>query len=248
MTRFAGLVYGAICYLLFLVAFLYAIGFVGNFLVPKSIDSGISEPLGSALLVNALLLGLFAVQHSIMARPWFKRFWTKIVPGQLERSTFVLLASLILLLLYWQWRPIADPVWEISNNIGAAAVWALFCLGWIIVLISTFLIDHWHLFGLRQVMNYLKQREESSAEFTTRGLYRFLRHPIMLGFIIAFWAVPVMSIGHLIFAVATTGYIIVGILLEENDLVHVFGTTYMNYRKRVPMLIPGWKSGKSSEQ
>jgi protein-S-isoprenylcysteine O-methyltransferase Ste14 len=246
-VRLAVLLYGGVSYVVFLVAFLYAIGFVGNLVVPRSIDSPVSDGTGSALLVNVLLLGLFAVQHSVMARPGFKRIWTKVIPPAVERSTFVLLSSIILLLIFWQWRPMTSIVWEVSNSFGAAALWAMNGIGWIIVLISTFLIDHWHLFGLRQVLDHLRQRSEKSPVFTTRGLYRFLRHPIMLGFVVAFWATPVMTVGHLLFAAATTGYILVGVLLEERDLVAVHGGTYLDYRKRVPMLIPKLKAGDPSK-
>jgi protein-S-isoprenylcysteine O-methyltransferase Ste14 len=248
MLRTAGFLYGLVSYVVFLGAFLYAIGFVANLLVPKSIDSGPVEPFGTALVINALLLGLFAVQHSVMARPWFKRAWTKIVPKSIERSTFVLLASLILILMFWQWRPMPEPVWSVTNTIGVYLLWALYALGWLIVLVSTFLINHFDLFGLRQVMLHLQKKDYTHLGFSVKGLYKFLRHPIMLGFIIAFWAAPTMSVGHLIFSIATTGYILVGIFFEERDLLKAHGQDYVHYRKSVPMLIPGTRAYQAKER
>ncbi|MBI5267391.1 MAG: isoprenylcysteine carboxylmethyltransferase family protein [candidate division Zixibacteria bacterium] len=248
MTRMIGFLFGLASYAVFLASFLYAIGFVGDLVVPKTIDSGSVEPFVTALAVNAILLGLFAIQHSVMARPGFKRLWTKIVPTSIERSVYVLLSSLLLFLLYWQWRPMPEMVWEITNGAGVAVMWGLFGLGWLIVLTSTFLINHFDLFGLRQVLLNLRRQAYTPVEFKMAGLYKFLRHPIMLGFIIAFWATPAMSVGHLLFAVATTGYIIVGILLEERDLVQAHGQTYMKYRRQVPMLIPGMKSTAEKSQ
>ncbi len=247
MQRTFVLIYGVIAYVLFLVAFLYAIGFVGNILVPKSVDTGIQETMGKAFLINALLLGLFAVQHSVMARPWFKRAWTRIIPQPMERSTFVLLASLILLLLYWQWRPMTDPVWSVENSFFRMLLMALFWAGWLIVLVSTFIINHFDLFGLRQVVAHARSMELAPLQFSRKGLYKFLRHPIMLGFIIAFWATPNMTMGHLLFAFASTAYIIVGIMFEERDLRAAHGASYELYRKEVPMLVPGTKirSGES---
>jgi methanethiol S-methyltransferase len=236
--RILALLYGAICYVVFLGAFLYSIGFVGNLLVPKSIDTGTAGPL--ALLIDALLLALFAIQHSVMARPAFKRWWTTIIPQPIERSTYVLLTSLLLLLLYWQWQPLTATIWRVDNAIGKATLWALFALGWLIVLFSTFMISHFDLFGLRQVYLHVRNREYNDLSFRMQGLYKIVRHPIMLGFLIAFWATPVMTIGHLVFSIATTGYILVALQLEEHDLVKSYGDRYRAYQRQVFMLLP-WK-------
>jgi protein-S-isoprenylcysteine O-methyltransferase Ste14 len=238
MGRVLAFVYGVVSYVIFFVTFLYAIGFVGNFIVPKSIDSGEPALFSQALLINVLLLGLFAIQHSVMARPAFKRWWTQFVPQPVERSTYVLLASLALILLFWQWRPMTDVVWNVENPVGRYILWAIFFLGWVTVLVGTCLINHFDLFGLRQVYLYQRGEEYTNLTFRTPFLYKIVRHPIMLGFIIAFWATPTMTIGHLMFALVTTAYIVIAIQLEERDILSIHGTAYEEYRKQVSMLLP----------
>jgi len=242
MGKIIGFLYGLVCYLIFVTVLLYAIGFVGNLVVPKSIDSGPIGPFGISVLIDVLLCGLFAVQHSVMARPGFKARWTKIVPKSVERSTYVLISSLLLILLVWQWRPLAGEVWNFTGA-GAVVLWALFGLGWATVLLATVNIGHFEPFGLTQVIRLLRGGEPPTIEFREPGLYKLVRHPIMLGFLIAFWAIPVMSVGHVLFAVLTTGYIMIGVMLEERDLVAMLGERYLDYKKRIPALIPFWPTG-----
>lgn len=244
MTRFFIFAYGVIAYAIFFVTFAYAAGFVTNLVVPKTVDSGTPGPLADALMVNILLLSLFAIQHSGMARKAFKSWITRFLPQSMERSTYVLAASLALILMFWQWRPIPDVVWRVPHPELAVAVQVLSLLGIVIVLVATFLINHFELFGLHQVFNNLMGRKMPEVRFKTPGLYKQVRHPIYLGFIIAFWAAPVMTVGHLLFAVVTTAYIMVGIFLEERDLIAQFGDDYRRYRQRVSMLVPFF--GKSA--
>jgi methanethiol S-methyltransferase len=243
MSKIISLIFGVVSYLIFFGTFLYAIGFVGNLFVPKSIDSGIVGAPLAALLINLVLLIIFALQHSVMARPGFKKAWTKVVPKPIERSVYVLFASSALLLLFWQWRPMTGILWNVENSIGRFALYAVFAAGWAIVLFSTFMINHFELFGLRQVYHNSRGIEAPEMDFKTRAFYRFVRHPIMLGFIIAFWATPTMTIGHLLFAGVTTAYILVAIQFEERDLVSSHGETYETYRKNVGMLVPLPKKG-----
>jgi protein-S-isoprenylcysteine O-methyltransferase Ste14 len=236
--RFIYFLYGTLCYLIFFATFLYAIGFVGNYVVPKSMDTGIVGPLGEAILINMLLLGVFAVQHSVMARQGFKEKWAKIIPPVIERNTYVLLSSLALLLIFWQWRPMGGVIWDVSNTTLGTLLIAISLAGWLFVLISTFLLDHFELLGLSQAYSNLTGTEIQSSKFKTPGFYKFVRHPIYLGFTVAFWATPIMTTAHLLFAVGTLGYTLVGIFLEEKDLVAIFGDEYKKYKSKVSMLIP----------
>jgi protein-S-isoprenylcysteine O-methyltransferase Ste14 len=243
MRKLLAALYSTLVYVLFLAVFLYAVGFVEGVLVPMSIDSGSRGSLASSLLIDAGLLLLFAVQHSVMARPGFKSLWTRIVPWDIERSTFVLFASLVLALLCWQWRPLPQPVWAIDDPIATRVLLVISWSGWGLVLLSTFLISHFHLFGVSQGFARLLGSKLPEPAFVTPFLYRWLRHPIYAGFILAFWAAPHMSLGHLLFAVATTGYIFIGIWLEERDLITYFGDRYRQYRATVGMLVPRIRLG-----
>jgi methanethiol S-methyltransferase len=238
MNRVLAFLYGVICYLIFLGTFLYAIAFVGNVFVPKTIDSGVETARVTALLIDALLLGVFAIQHSVMARQWFKRAWTRLVPEPVERSTYVLLASLALILLFWQWQPMRSVVWDVENANGRVLLQALFWMGWGGVLVSTYMVDHFALFGLKQVYSYLKGNAPQQIPFQTPGLYKMVRHPLYLGFIVAFWSTPHMTLGHLFFSIMTTAYILVAIQFEERDLIHYYGDRYREYRQKVWMLLP----------
>ena len=242
LGRFLAFLYGAAAYIVFLGTILYAIGFVSNLVVPKTLETGTAGPLAEALIVNLVLMSIFALQHSVMARKQFKQWWTQFVPKAVERSTYVLLSNLALILLMWQWRPMPAVVWEIADPDIAVTVATVSFGGWVIVFTSTFLINHFELFGLQQVANNLAGREMPTPRFRTPLYYKFVRHPIYLGFIIAFWAAPTMTVGHLLFAAVTTAYIFVGILLEERDLVDMFGDDYRRYKTRVSMLLPWRKS------
>ena len=236
--RVAALIYGVASYLVFFISFVYTVAFIGNYWVPKSIDVGSESGLMPSILINVALLGAFAVQHSVMARPAFKRWWTTIVPASCERSTYVLISSLLLILILWQWRPITTTIWRVEG-VPAAILSAISWIGWLMALASTYSIDHFELFGLRQVFDTMRGAVARATAFKTPLLYRLVRHPLMLGFLLAFWATPHMTAGHLLFAVMMTGYILVGVQLEERDLVAQFGATYEQYRRRVPMLMPG---------
>jgi protein-S-isoprenylcysteine O-methyltransferase Ste14 len=242
MSKFIAFLYGLVAYFTFFATILYAIGFVSGLVVPKTIDTGPDSSATEALVINLLLMSLFAVQHSLMARKQFKQWWTQYVPKPVERSTYVLLASLTLVLLFWQWRPMPEIVWRIDEPDIAVTIATLSLVGWVIVFTSTLLINHFELFGLHQVANNLTGREMPAPRFRTPLYYKFVRHPIYLGFIIAFWAAPTMTVGHLLFAAVTTAYIFVGILLEERDLIEMFGDDYRHYKKRVSMLLPWRKS------
>ena len=248
MGGLVSVLYGSVAYTLFLGTILYAIAFVGGLPVPKTIDSGAPGPLPLALIVNTALLGLFAVQHSAMARPAFKRWWKAIVPDSVERSTYVIFSSLALVLLFWQWQPMPQPIWSVTDPTGVVILRVVFWAGWALVFLSTFLINHFELFGLRQVWCRLTGKTLPPPAFRTPSLYRHVRHPLYLGFLLAFWSTPVMTMGHLLFAAATTGYILIAIQLEERDLIAIFGDRYRRYREQVSMLIPlPWRRARIQE-
>lgn len=242
-ARIAALTYGVVCYSLFFATFLYLVAFLAGFAMPKAIDTGVATDLGRAFLVNTALLALFGVQHSVMARPGFKRAWTRIVPAPVERSTYVLASSLVLIVIFWQWQPIAAPVWEVESAAGRGLLYGLFGLGVATVLYSTLLIDHFDLFGLRQVALYFSRRSYSERHFVLPGLYRFVRHPLYVGWIVTFWAAPTMSAGHLLFALGMTAYILLAIPLEERDLEELHGEPYRAWRERTPMFVPRPRGG-----
>lgn len=239
MTRILTLAYGALSYMLFLFTFLYAIGFVGNMMVPKSLDSPATDPWLTALIINLGLLSLFAVQHSVMARPGFKRLLTRVIAPEAERSTYVLASSLALILLFWQWRPLGGVVWDVQNEVGRAVLYAGFAFGWMLVLVSTFVINHFDLFGLRQTWTAFRGQPQAPVGFATPVLYRIVRHPLYVGWLFAFWCTPTMTLAHLLFAVTTTVYILVAIQLEERDLMRTH-PEYAAYRRLVPMIVPNW--------
>ncbi|HSI88384.1 MAG TPA: isoprenylcysteine carboxylmethyltransferase family protein [Pyrinomonadaceae bacterium] len=247
LKRITFFLYAAVSYLIFFGTFLYAIGFIGNFAVPTTLDGPATGPFWQSLLINTGLLGLFAVQHSVMARPWFKKAWTKVVPVPIERSTYVLFSSLALILLFWLWRPMGGVIWSVEDPIGTAVLYGLFAFGWGLVLVTTFLINHVDLFGLRQGWLYLIGKPYTRLEFKTPALYRVVRHPLYVGWFFAFWMTPLMTAAHLLFAVATTAYILIAIQFEERDLVVEHGEAYEDYRRRVPMLVPSMRQNISAD-
>ena len=240
MGRVISFFYGVVAHAGFLAVFLYLVGFLSNFAVPKSVDSGPAGPFGQALAINVLLLGIFAIPHSVMARQGFKRWWTQIVPSHIERSTYVLISDLLMVLLFWQWRPMGGVVWNIEHPAGLLVLWGLFGLGWLVIFIASFMINHFDLLGTRQVYLYLRGKDYVPLPFKAKGFYKYIRHPLMLGWITAFWSTPHMTVGHLVFALGTTAYILVAIQIEERDLVRFHGEAYEEYRRQVSMLLP-WK-------
>ncbi|HEX4772353.1 MAG TPA: hypothetical protein VH351_16065 [Bryobacteraceae bacterium] len=238
LARITALVYGAFCYLVFFATFVYGVGFIGNIVVPKSMDSGRVTSVAEAIAVDTALLALFAIQHSVMARQWFKRAWTAIIPAVAERSTYVLFSSVCLALLFWHWRPIGGTIWQVDNSMGRAVLYFLYAAGWAILLISTFLTSHFDLFGLRQVWIRFRNRPYEPVGFRSRGFYKLVRHPLYVGWLFTFWFTPNMTAAHLVFSIATTAYILIAIQLEERDLIAAHGEAYLRYREEVPMLMP----------
>lgn len=243
MSRILALIYGVVCYAIFFGSFLYLYGFLSNTFVPKGIDGGVETATGTALIINLVLLALFGVQHTVMARPEFKERWTKIVPKPIERSTYVLISSAILILLYWQWRPMTGVVWEVDAAWGRALLWAVFGAGFLVVLLSTFIINHFDLFGLRQVWLNFRQQTYEHPHFKVTYFYKFVRHPLYVGWLLTFWGTPSMTVGHLLFAAGLTGYIFIAIHYEERDLVRFHGEDYVRYKQKVPMIIPTFGKG-----
>ena len=239
IARISAFIYGIVCYIIFFGTFLYAIAFVGNLIVPRSMDSAVNTSLTNAFVINFSLLGIFGLQHSLMARQWFKDWWTQLVPRPVERSTYVLFSSLCLIALFYFWQPMGIEIWNVQNSWVRIILYSLFAFGWLLVLGSSFLINHFDLFGLRQVYFYFLDREYTQLDFAVPGLYKIVRHPLYVGWLFAFWATPTMTLAHLVFALGTTVYILVAIQLEERELLKFHGQAYADYRDRVPMLIPG---------
>jgi methanethiol S-methyltransferase len=238
ITRFAAFLYGLVCYAIFFVTILYTCGFVGNLVVPRSIDSVPVIAWHNALIIDTVLIVVFGLQHSVMARQGFKNWWTQFVPKPIERSTYVLFSSLCLIALFYFWQPIGGSIWKVINPTGVAILYSLFALGWLLVFVTTFWINHFDLFGLRQVWLYLRGKEYTQLKFATPGLYKVVRHPLYVGFLFAFWSTPTMTVTHLVFALITTAYILIAIQFEERDLVEIHGNAYADYRRQVPMLVP----------
>ena len=238
MGKIISFLYGVIGHVGFLLVFMYLVGFLANFAVPKSVDSGETGPFGQALLINVLLLAIFGVQHSVMARQGFKQWWTKIVPKHIERSTYVVISDLLVILLIWQWRPMTGVIWNVEHPTGRIVLWTLFGLGWAIIVLASFMINHFDLLGTRQVYLHLQGKEYTILPFKVTGFYKYIRHPLMLGWITAFWSTPNMTVGHLVFAIGTTVYILIAIQIEEKDLVKFHGESYKTYQRQVGMILP----------
>ena len=238
MNRVIAFIYGVVAYVIFLAVFLYMVGFLANQWVPRTVDNAPEASIGTALGINLLLVSLFGLQHTVMARPTFKRWWTQFVPQSVERSTYVMLTNVILVLLYWQWRSMPESVWLIQNSAGATVLWGIFAAGWVLVLVTTFLINHFELFGLQQIWFHLRNKTPKPHAFVTPGPYKLVRHPLYVGWLMTFWATPAMTAGHLVFALGMTVYILVAIYFEERNLLEYHGEVYAEYRQRTPMLIP----------